>query len=136
VDYDGNVVDTGRVATRADASGVLGPLEAEVMRVLWAAEEPLPVRGVLEILSRRRKPALAYTTVMTVLSRLAEKRILRRTRAGRGYVYEPAVPDEAAIAVRELVRDYGDAAVAHLVDEARGDPELRRRLERLLAEEP
>jgi len=124
------------MAIRADASGVLGPLEAEVMQILWATEEPLAVRSVLETLNRRRKPALAYTTVMTVLSRLAEKQILNRTRAGRGFVYEAAAPDEAAIAVRELVRDYGDAAVAHFVDEARGDPELRRRLERLLAEEP
>jgi predicted transcriptional regulator len=124
------------VASRADASGLLGPLEADVMRVLWAAREPLAVRGVLETVNRGRTPALAYTTVMTVLSRLAEKRILHRTRAGRGYVYEPAAPNEAAIAVRELVRDYGDAAVAHFVDEARSDPELRRRLERLLAEEP
>jgi len=124
------------MAIRADASGVLGPLEAEVMRVLWAAPEPLAVRAVLEALNRRRTPALAYTTIMTVLSRLADKRILNRTRAGRGYLYEAAVPSEAAIAVREIVRDYGDAAVAHLVDEARSDPELRRRLERLLAEEP
>lgn len=105
------------------------------MQVLWAAGEPLAVRSVLETLNRQRTPALAYTTVMTVLSRLAEKQILDRTRAGRGYAYEAAVPDEAAIAVRELVRDYGDAAVAHFVDEARNDPQLRRRLERLLSEE-
>ncbi|MGQ0803275.1 MAG: BlaI/MecI/CopY family transcriptional regulator [Actinomycetota bacterium] len=123
------------MAIRADASGVLGPLEAEVMRVLWEAREPLAVRTVLEALNRQRTPALAYTTVMTVLSRLADKRILHRARVGRGYVYKPAVPDEAAIAVRGIVRDYGDAAVAHFVDEARSDPELRRRLEHLLSEE-
>jgi predicted transcriptional regulator len=124
------------MAPRAESSGVLGPLETEVMRVVWAANGPVAVRSVLETLNRRRKPALAYTTVMTVLSRLAEKRILTRTRAGRGYLYEAAVPNEAAIAVRGIVRDYGDAAVAHFVDEARSDPELRRRLERLLSEEP
>jgi hypothetical protein len=54
---------------------------------------------------------------------------------GRGYVYEPAVADAAAIAVRNVVRDFGDAAVAQFVDEARADPALRRRLERLLRDE-
>ena len=102
------------------------------MRVAWAARGPMSVRVVLERLNDGRKPALAYTTVMTVMARLAEKEILRRRMNGRGYVYEAAVPDAAAIAVRNLVRDFGDAAVAGFVDEARADPKLRARLERLL----
>jgi predicted transcriptional regulator len=69
---------------------------------------------------------------MTVMGRLAEKEILQRHKVGRGYAYEPAVPDEAAIAVRELMRDYGASAIAHFVDEARADPKIRRRLERIL----
>jgi len=105
------------------------------MRALWEASEPLTVRAVLERLNERRRAPLAYTTVMTVLSRLSDKEILRRRRAGRGYAYEPVLPDEAAIVVREAVRDFGDAAVAHFVDEARADPRLRRRLKRLLQEE-
>jgi predicted transcriptional regulator len=111
---------------------VLGPLEREVMQALWSADEPLNVRAVLDRLNDSRRPPLAYTTVMTVLSRLSDKEILRRRRAGRGYVYEAALSDEAAIAVRETMRDFGDAAVAHFVDEARADPRLRRRLLRLL----
>jgi predicted transcriptional regulator len=123
------------VAPKDESRSLLGPLEREVMRALWAAEEPLSVRAVLETLNRRRRPKLAYTTVMTVLSRLTDKEIVRRRRVGRGYAYEAAVPDEAAIAVREAVRDFGDAAVAHFVDEARADPRLRRRLRRLLQDE-
>jgi predicted transcriptional regulator len=115
-----------------DLSKVLGPLEAEVMRVMWAADEPLHVRVVLDRLNVDRKPPLAYTTVMTVMARLADKEVLRRSLAGRGYVYEAAVPDAAAIAVRNVVRDFGDAAIAGLVDEARADPKLRARLARLL----
>jgi predicted transcriptional regulator len=115
-----------------DVLKVLGPLEAEVMRVAWAASEPLNVRAVLDLVNDGRTPPLAYTTVMTVMARLAEKAILRRTMNGRGYVYEAAVPDAASIAVRNLVRDFGDAAVAGFVDEARADPKLRARLERLL----
>jgi predicted transcriptional regulator len=123
------------VSRRDDGHGVLGPLEGEVMRVLWAAPEPLSVRAVLDQLNRARRPALAYTTVMTVLSRLADKDIVSRRRVGRGYSYEAAVADEAAIAVRGVVRDFGDAAMAHFVDEARDDPQLRRRLRRLLRDE-
>jgi predicted transcriptional regulator len=123
------------VSRRDDGHGVLGPLEAEVMRVLWAAPEPLSVRAVLDKLNRARRPTLAYTTVMTVLSRLADKDIVSRRRVGRGYSYEAAVADEAAIAVRGVVRDFGDAAMTHFVDEARDDPQLRRRLRRLLRDE-
>jgi predicted transcriptional regulator len=104
------------------------------MQALWGVPEPLAVRAVLERVNQRRRSPLAYTTVMTVLSRLSDKEIVRRQRVGRGYVYEPLLPDEAAIAVREAVRDFGDAAVAHFADEARADPRLRRRLLRLLQE--
>ena len=119
----------------SSSGSALGPLEAEVMAVLWDTGTPLSVREVAERLNPGRATPLAYTTVMTVLSRLSDKEILRRRRVGRGYAYEAAVPDEAAIAVREAVRDFGDAAVAHFVDEARADPRLRRRLQRLLQEE-
>ncbi|MGH2725597.1 MAG: BlaI/MecI/CopY family transcriptional regulator, partial [Actinomycetota bacterium] len=111
---------------------VLGPLEAEVMRAIWRTKAPVSVRDVLDSLNRRRPDALAYTTVMTVMSRLAEKDILTRTPHGRAYIYEAAVPDAAAIAVRGLVRDFGESAVAQFVDEVRSDPKLLRRLERLL----
>lgn len=113
---------------------VLGPLEADVMRAVWRAKAPVSVREVLDSLNRGRREALAYTTVMTVMSRLAEKEILRRTPQGRAYLYEAAVPDAAAIAVRGIVRDFGESAVAQFVDEARSDPKLLRRLERLLRE--
>jgi predicted transcriptional regulator len=118
-----------------DVSKVLGPLEADVMRVAWAATEPMSVRAVLDRLNEGRTPPLAYTTVMTVMARLAEKEILRRTMNGRSYMYEAAVPDAAAIAVRNLVRDFGDAAIAGFVDEARADPQLRARLQRLLRDQ-
>jgi predicted transcriptional regulator len=119
----------------ADRSKVLGPLEAEVMGVMWAAHDRLSVRSVLERLNEARDSPLAYTTVMTVMARLAEKEVLRRERDKRGYVYEAAVPDAATIAVRNVVREFGDAAVAGLLDEARTDPGLRRRLQRLMRDE-
>ena len=118
-----------------DLSRVLGPLEAEVMQVMWSSGERWTVRAMLDRLNEGRRPPLAYTTVMTVMARLADKEILRRELNGRGYVYEAAVPDAASIAVRSVVRDFGDAAIAGFVDEARADPKLRRRLEQLLRDE-
>ena len=106
------------------------------MNVLWSGEGPMSVREVLKRLNAARSEPLAYTTVMTVLTRLADKHILARVRDGRGYVYEPAVSDTAQIAVRGVMRDFGDAAFAHFVDEARADPELLRRLQRLLDDKP
>lgn len=115
-----------------EASRVLGPLEAEVMGIVWSQRRPMTVRAVLDRLNAGRGAPLAYTTVMTVMARLAEKEILHRELDGRGYVYEAAAADPAAIAVRSVVRDFGEAAVAQFVDEARADPKLRRRLEQLL----
>ena len=105
------------------------------METLWKAGEPLTVRQLLDELNRNRKPRLAYTTVMTVMNRLTEKGALRRERRGRGYAYEPTAPDMAGLAVDSVVREFGDAALAQFVDQARADPKLMRRLERLLEED-
>jgi len=112
-----------------------GPLESEVMGVVWRAGRPVAVREVVDDLNESRSEPLAYTTVMTVMSRLAEKDALSRCKSGRSYVYEASAPDAAGIAVKDVLRAYGDVAVAHFVDEARADPSLRRRLQRLLDED-
>ena len=44
---------------------------------------------------------LAYTTVMTVLTRLTEKGVLVRERSGRGYAYA-AITDQAELAARQM----------------------------------
>jgi predicted transcriptional regulator len=134
--YYALVVDeTGEVSERVEQRRVLGSLESEVMELLWAADGARSVREVLEGLNAGRRPPLAYTTVMTVLARLAEKGALVRTPAGRGFVYAPAVGDEAGIAVRGVVRDYGEAALAPFVEQAKADPKLYRRLRRLMEED-
>lgn len=135
--YDDWIVDDGGVTERAtETSKLLGPLGAEVMEVLWQADGPLPVREVLDRLNSGRSEQLAYTTVMTVLSRLADRGAATRTPVGRGYVYEPAVKDAADLAVRDVVRDHGAAAVAYFVDQARADPVLLDQLRRLINREP
>jgi predicted transcriptional regulator len=120
-------------AERDDRTG-FGPLEGEVMEVVWRAAAATTVREVVENLNRSRSDPLAYTTVMTVMSRLAEKGALTRRKAGRSYLYEASAPDAAGLAVQDVLRTYGDAAVAHFVNEAQADPAVLRRLRRLVEE--
>ncbi|GAA4694916.1 hypothetical protein Prum_049090 [Phytohabitans rumicis] len=85
----------GGVAGRIDGVMRLGELERAVMDVLWDRGTPLTVREVAETLQDRE---LAYTTVMTVLDRLAGKGMVERDRAGRAWSYRPAASREAYIA--------------------------------------
>jgi predicted transcriptional regulator len=116
----------------AEGGSALGSLEAEVMAVLWDAGAAVSVRRVVERLNAGREAPLAYTTVMTVLSRLAGKGILVREQQGRSFLYTPAVADTAEIAVRGILAEFGDAALARFVDRVELDPLLRARLHKLM----
>jgi predicted transcriptional regulator len=105
------------------------------MGVIWQADSPVSVRLVLDALNSQRDAQLAYTTVMTVMTRLAAKNVLARHGERRRYVYEATATDAAGLAVRDVLRAHGDAAVAHFVDEARTDPAVLQRLRALLAED-
>lgn len=63
----------------------LGPLERQVLEVLWARKRAATVRSV-----QPSFPRLAYTTLMTTLDRLYRKGVLRRFRLGRAFGYEPS----------------------------------------------
>ena len=104
----------------------LGELEAAVMDVLWASEEPLAVRTVLESLTGR-KP-LAYTTVMTVLDNLHRKGYVRRAKSGRAFQYEPCVSrgQAAADAIRQILDETSDRETALLLlARSASEPESR-----------
>lgn len=116
-------------------SAELAPLESEVMEAVWQAKEPVSVRHVLETLNKRRSGPLAYTTVMTVMNRLVAKNVLSREGRRRSYVYEARASDAAGVAVQDVIRTHGDAAVAHFVEEVRADPAVLKRLRALLAQE-
>jgi predicted transcriptional regulator len=105
------------------------------MDAVWQSGAPVSVRQVVDALNARRSEPLAYTTVMTVMNRLAAKNVLSRHGERRSYIYKATATDVAGIAVRDVIRTYGDAAVTHFVDEARTDPDVLRRLRALLAED-
>jgi len=75
----------------------LGPLEAEVLEVVWKKTEAT-VRDVYRVLSRSRE--IAYTTVLTVLRNLNRKNIVRRRQGDVGYIYYPAIGREEFIQAR------------------------------------
>ncbi len=98
----------------------LGDLERDVMAQLWDAGEPLTVRQVFDRLSRERE--LAYTTVMTVLDRLAKKGVVTQERGDRAYRYTATQTREEMTAALMLdalssAPDGAarDAALAHFV---------------------
>ncbi|MFD9792055.1 BlaI/MecI/CopY family transcriptional regulator [Streptomyces sp. NPDC059070] len=74
-----------------------GQREAEVVAVLRAASGPLTPREVLE----RIGGDLAYSTVVTILTRLYEKDVLTRAAHGRAFAYAPAT-DEPGFAARKM----------------------------------
>ena len=81
----------------AGARRAAGELEAAALAVLQSAGSPLTPGQVLERLGDR----LAYTTVVTILSRLHAKGVLTRRRSGRAYAYVPGA-DEPGLAARRM----------------------------------
>lgn len=94
-----------------------GELEGTIMAVLWDAGRPMTVREVHDALGDRR--SLAYTTVMTVLSRLHAKGVLSRSEAHRAFTYAPehSRADHAAHLMAQALADSvdRDAALVHFL---------------------
>lgn len=106
------------------------------MGVVWERGKAT-VQDVRDALSGEDTPA--YTTIMTVMSRLAEKGLLVRRKVGRAYVYVPATEKRelASSMLRALIRRLYDGssshAIAHLLEtETHVDDVELQRLERLI----
>lgn len=132
---------TGR-RKRPAIEQLLGPLEAACMRAVWR-RSPANVAAVLEQVNASHDGELAYTTVMTVLSRLHDKGYLARERHGRGYDYTPRYTEDELVdllggrEVERLVERYGDVALTHFVEALeQAPPDWLRRLRRLSQEPP
>ena len=68
--------------------------ELEIMKIVWERDRAT-VRDVYESLLERRK--IAYTTVMTMMNILEQKKYLRKSAEDRAYVYRPAKPKNQVI---------------------------------------
>src|SRR5215469_4291753 len=114
-----------------DAAGrrAAGELEAAVLAVLQAARSPMSPGEVRD----RLGGDLAYTTVVTILSRLRAKGVLSRRKAGRAFAYQP-VADEPGLAARRMAQVLDaeadrEAVLARFVSGLSGaDEDLLRRM--------
>ena len=90
-----------------------GELENQVLDVLWSSGEAMTPGEVHEIVAVNHR--VAYTTVMTILTRLRDKGQLTRRKQGRAYAYQPVLGRDERIAQRiEEVLDAADDRVAAL----------------------
>lgn len=112
--------------------------ELDVMQAIWNHGREASV-GEIHAALQEAGTDLAFTTVQTMLQRLAAKGQVRRRLVGRAYHYAPAVKEPAAArdALRTLVdRFFGGSAAelaAHLVEDELSEAEARR-IEALLAQ--
>jgi predicted transcriptional regulator len=98
---------------------LLGPLEQDVMEVAWRLGDST-VRDVHDELASTR--SIAYTTVMTTMSRLATKGLLFRDTTDLAHRYRPAVSRDryARSAVSDVISwlldRYPEPAAAYFAD--------------------
>jgi len=85
-----------------------GDLEAAIMTVMWARDQPATVRDVHAELGPDRQ--IAYTTVMTVMDTLHRKGFLARQMIGRAWSYRPTASRQeyTAQVMREVLASAGD----------------------------
>lgn len=115
----------------------LHELEQAVMEEVWRREQT-SVREVMEALNGRGDTARAYTTYMTIMSRLDSKGLLNRRREGKTDFYRAVYTRDryadlrARAAIDSVVDQFGDVALTHIARQmARLDPQHRRSLERI-----
>lgn len=120
---------------------ILGKLEAEIMEIVWELGST-SVRDVLNKIKKKKK--LAYTTIMTVMSRLSDKGILKRKLKNDAYIYTPVQDKQSFYAatskkiIKNLINEFGeDVAVAQFIDivengDLKKSKEWRHKLEKII----
>jgi predicted transcriptional regulator len=118
-------------------SSTLTPQELAIMKVVWRLETAT-VRDVYEAL-RMGRP-IAYTTVMTMMHVLEDKKYLEKKSNGRAHIYTPTRPRHQVIGA--MVRDFVDrvfdgasgSLLLHLAKDSRLSERQRKAVQRMLEE--
>jgi predicted transcriptional regulator len=99
------------------------PLELVCLTALWALAQG-SVKDVRQAVAESHP--LAYTTVMTVLDRLARRGLITRTKAGRAFVYAPAVSRDTLrrLALQEFLDSYFESSPEQLLRFLQGEPRV------------
>src|SRR5262245_42996981 len=110
-------------------------LELEILKVLWTVG-PCSVKQLQEGLAASR--ARAYTTIVTMLTIMANQGCVRKRRQGSGHVYEALIPRQEASGgmLRDLIDRVYDgstlAVVQSLLDTSDLDAEELAEIRRLV----
>jgi predicted transcriptional regulator len=142
IGIEGAVLATGkrRRSKSPKLTELLGPLEAEVMEIFWK-NGPSLVSEVEEVLNQRRDEALAYKTVLTICTRLAEKGVLTYDKEGRAFRYRSTMTQPEFVALQRakatdaLLSRFGDAVLATFVEQISANPDQLEQLRSLLESE-
>ena len=125
--------------SRSGPAAVLGPLEGEIMEVIWAEGRALSVGEVQQALRDRGRP-LSDSAVRAVLNNLEGKGRLTKTREGKLSFFAATASRETfearivSTVVDSLKRNFGTMAIAELVDRLAVDEETVAEFERRLAQ--
>jgi predicted transcriptional regulator len=119
-------------------SPTLTDQELEIMKIVWVREQAT-VRDVYEALLERRK--IAYTTVMTMMKILEQKKYLRKSQEDRAYLYRPVKPKNQVI--QGMVREFLDRVfngsaeplLLHLVEDRKLSEKDLREISRMIRKE-
>ena len=113
------------------------PGELEVLQIIWR-KGPCTVWQVLDELNHNRPRA--YTSVMSLLNVMTDKKLLRRKSHGRAFLYSARVEEQPTL--REMVGDlveraFGGSAellVAHALEQTDLSPQQLEEIHRMIDE--
>lgn len=119
----------------------LGTLEQSIMNYLWehGNADALTVREVLDGINADARAGYAYNTILTVMTHLYEKGLLRRTKHGKVCQYRVVMSKDQFVAhtsrsfFNRMRKEYGPLALAHfasLLDTV--DPKLLKKAQQEL----
>jgi len=117
---------------------VLGKLESQVMEAIWSRGDEVTIRDIYEEIASRRK--IAYTTVMTIMGRLAEKSILEKRKTGNISYFRTTMSRReftdnlVGRVLDSLLDDFTDTTLAHFINRVQEDDlVIIEKLEKMLA---
>ncbi|NRD78608.1 BlaI/MecI/CopY family transcriptional regulator [Bacillus sp. BRMEA1] len=96
-----------------------GPLEAKIMEILWNGNE-MSIKEVQQLIEKERM--INFNTVMTVMNRLVEKKLLVKRIEGRTSFYRPMktktefIDEQSKKLTENLLDEFGEMVVNHMLD--------------------
>ena len=127
-----------RLFQRGKGASPLGPLESEIMEIVWDDSEPISVREVHSALTRKKRD-LAYSTVKAVLTNLTTKGYLCCNGKGKSNYYSAVESREkfkektVSAVINSLLKNHREPLLANLVDRVLEDEKILREVERMIA---